>query len=147
MYLSLTDNTPRYWDAELSPRAYSYVQAALSAGYSIFTHDRLGTGLSDKPDAYDIVQTSVQVDILRSLTTLARLGQLPNPTYTRRLSTSGNVAHIKNDWKPSKVVQVGHSLGSIITAWLLSQTGGMSDGAILTSFLFNNQMGGASSAT
>lgn len=145
--ISITNNTHRYWDVEVNPGVYSYTQAALSAGYSIFIYDRLGTGLSDKPDAYDIVQTSVQVDILRALTTFARSGQLLNSTYTRRISTSGNVAHIKDDWKPTKVIHVGHSLGSIITASLLSQTGGISDGAILTGFLFNTQMGGASPAT
>lgn len=35
-----------------------------------------GTGLSDKPDAYTIVQPALQIDILRQLTILARDGSL-----------------------------------------------------------------------
>jgi hypothetical protein len=59
-----------YWDAELKPEKYSYVDAALDAGYSIMIHDRLGTGLSEKPDAYEIVQGPPQIEILNQLTGL-----------------------------------------------------------------------------
>jgi hypothetical protein len=43
----------RYWDSEYQPEKYSYVDATLKAGYSILTYDRLGTGQSDHPDAYN----------------------------------------------------------------------------------------------
>ncbi|KAK4148416.1 hypothetical protein C8A00DRAFT_39018 [Chaetomidium leptoderma] len=133
----------RYWDVEVKPDQYSYVNAALSEGYSIFTYDRLGTGASDKPDAYDIVQTTVQVEILRQLTSLARSGK---PVSSSR-NTSGGSAKGLDRYTPSKVVHVGHSFGSIATLGLLTADGAASDGAILTGFLYNDQLSGASVAT
>jgi pimeloyl-ACP methyl ester carboxylesterase len=115
---------------------YSYVEAALTEGYSIFTYDRLGTGKSDKPDAYDIVQTSVQVEILRQLTLLARSGKLVSSS--KRTSGSADLGH----YTPSKIVHVGHSFGSVATASLLTGDGTLSDGVILTGFLYNSQLGG-----
>ncbi|KAF2489058.1 hypothetical protein BU16DRAFT_553326 [Lophium mytilinum] len=66
----------RYWDATIDPSEYSYVEAAVTAGYSILTYDRLGTGLSEKPDAYMVVQAPLELDILRGLTEMARSGEL-----------------------------------------------------------------------
>ena len=41
-----------YWDFSASEE-YSYVRAASEAGFTTFRYDRLGTGLSEKPqDAY-----------------------------------------------------------------------------------------------
>ena len=125
----------RYWDAEIKPEDYSYVDAALADGYSIFTYDRLGTGKSDKPNAYDIVQTSVQVEILRELTLLARSGKLV--TSSKKLGGSNDFSR----YKPAKVVHVGHSFGSVATASLLMANGTLSDGAILTGFLYNSKLG------
>ena len=43
----------RYWDIDVNPEEYSYLDAAITEGYSILTYDRLGTGQSDIPeDAY-----------------------------------------------------------------------------------------------
>jgi hypothetical protein len=66
----------RYWASEYQPEKHSYVAAALKAGYSIFTYDRLGTGQSDHPDAYSIVQAPLQLEVLRQLTLTARNGTL-----------------------------------------------------------------------
>jgi hypothetical protein len=66
----------RYWDAEINSVENSYVNAALNAGYSILTYDRLGTGLSDKPDGYTIVQAPLQLEILHQLTLMAHDGRL-----------------------------------------------------------------------
>ncbi len=46
-----------YWDFTVGgSEDYSYVRAAANAGYSTFRYDRLGTGLSEKPnDAYKCV--------------------------------------------------------------------------------------------
>jgi len=66
----------KYWDSDYEPENYSYVRAAVAAGYSILTYDRLGTGQSDKPDAYDVVQAPLEVEILREITLLSRAGQL-----------------------------------------------------------------------
>ena len=66
----------RYWDSKYQPEKYSYVDATLKAGYSILTYDRLGTGQSDHPDAYDVVQAPLELEILRQLTLMARNGTL-----------------------------------------------------------------------
>jgi hypothetical protein len=38
----------RYWDSEVDPANYSFVDFAISQGYSVFFYDRLGTGESSK---------------------------------------------------------------------------------------------------
>jgi len=130
----------RYWDVEIKSSQYSYVDAVLAEGYSIFTYDRLGTGGSSKPDAYDVVSTGIQVEVLRQLTTLARSGKLVSSS-----KKTGGVSTLSS-YKPAKIVQVGHSLGSVIIIGLLSSDGASSDGAILTGFLYNSQIGSASVA-
>lgn len=62
----------RYWDVEINPEEYSYVDSALRHGYSILTYDRLGTGNSTKADAYDVLQAAVQIEVLRGLTELSQ---------------------------------------------------------------------------
>jgi pimeloyl-ACP methyl ester carboxylesterase len=130
-----------YWDVEIKPEQYSWVDYTLAQGYSIFTYDRLGTGSSDKPDAYDIVQADVQVEILRQLTLLLRSGKL--------ISSSKKLGGVKtlDRYTPDKIVHVGHSFGTICTIGLLQINGSISDGAILTGFLPNNQLGGISVGT
>ncbi|KAK3326731.1 hypothetical protein B0H66DRAFT_513334 [Apodospora peruviana] len=131
----------RYWDSEIKPKQYSYVEAALAQGYSIFTYDRLGVGLSSKPDAYDIVQTDVQLEILRQLTLLARSGKLISSS--KKLGGSRNL----DRYTPSNIIHVGHSYGSILSVGLLSTNGSLSDGAILTGFLYTNKLDQANVAT
>lgn len=91
------------------------------------TYDRLGTGASDKPDAYDVVQAALQVEILAQLTMAARSGAL----------AAAAVAHFNHTTIPTfaKVVHIGHSFGSILTAGLLTKYGALSDGAIETGWL------------
>jgi hypothetical protein len=36
----------RYWDSAYKPREYSFVEAMVAEGYSVFYYDRLGTGKS-----------------------------------------------------------------------------------------------------
>jgi hypothetical protein len=38
----------RYWDSAYKPEEYSFVQAMVKEGYSVFSYDRLGTGKSEK---------------------------------------------------------------------------------------------------
>ena len=126
----LTVISIRYWDVEEEPETYSYVLAAVRAGYSILTYDRLGTGESDKPDAYDIVQLPLQVEILKELTIMSRSGSLAamaNPQFSNGITCPSF----------SKVVHVGHSLGSVRTGGLLSSYPDLSDGAIETGFIVN----------
>jgi pimeloyl-ACP methyl ester carboxylesterase len=109
----------RYWDAEL--QGHSYVNAALEAGYSILTYDRLGTGLSDKPDPYTVIQAQFELEILREMTLKARRGDL--------------------GIKPNKTVHVGHSFGSILTTAFIATYPSLTDGAIITGFVLNEHFG------
>ena len=38
----------RYWHSAYKPGEYSFVEAAVARGYSVFVYDRLGTGESQK---------------------------------------------------------------------------------------------------
>ena len=128
-------NTFRYWDAEFPGGKYSYVDAAVAAGYSVLTYDRLGNGLSAKPNAYETVQFPVNVEILRGLTLLAKSGDLFS-----HLANSGKysktVLQASKSFK--KVVHIGHSFGSFLSAALLNKYGDISDGAIFTGFIINS---------
>ncbi|PSR80258.1 hypothetical protein BD289DRAFT_485091 [Coniella lustricola] len=127
----------RYWDAEVNPGEYSYVNASLNQGYSVLTFDRIGTGASEKPDAYDIVQSPVEVEILKGLTQLAHSGQLLHSA--KLLSLNGNKSAFYNH-QPSKIVHIGHSYGSALVTSMLAKYGNISDGAILTGVLLNTQL-------
>ncbi|KAF4989029.1 hypothetical protein FGRMN_9401 [Fusarium graminum] len=127
----------RYWDPSIKPEEYSYVDAALSKGYSILTYDRIGVGKSEKADAYDVIQGPLQVEILKELTTLVRDGELVESSKFNG-KRPGNIFRV---YKPKKVVHVGHSYGSSSTAGLLQRYGNLSDGAILTGFLPGSQAG------
>lgn len=122
----------RYWDSEYKPEEHSYVYAALAAGYSILTYDRLGAGKSDIPDAYKGVQLGLEMEILREITKKAREGSL-NP--------AGDDSDAEIFAKPSRVVHVGHSLGTAVTWAFLATYPGESDGGILTGFVLNEHSG------
>ena len=128
----------RYWDVEIDPSQYSYVDAALSAGYPILTYDRLGTGKSDKPDASTVVQARLQLEILRSLTLMARDGHLLNLVKQQ----NPPAPELQNIQPPTNIIHIGHSYGSILTAALLATYGNLSDAAILTGFIPNAHMNG-----
>ncbi|KAJ9605604.1 hypothetical protein H2200_010261 [Cladophialophora chaetospira] len=122
----------RYWDVELEPENYSYVRAAIKAGYSILTYDRLGVGESDKPDAYTMVQAPIQLEILQQISLMARSGKISQLAQAQ--ITSGVTLP-----KFSKFVHVGHSYGSILTSALLAKYPDSTDGAILTGFVLSPQ--------
>lgn len=113
-----------YSDAKLKPENYSYVDAALGAGYSILIYDRLGTGKSGKPDTYDIIQGRPQIEILNQLIVLGRAGKLGEH---QRLALP----------RFEKVVVVGHSIGSILTSGLFTRYPDAVDGAVLTGYLLS----------
>jgi pimeloyl-ACP methyl ester carboxylesterase len=115
----------RYWDAEVEPEKYSYVDAVLEAGYSIFTYDRLTTGKSAHPDAYTEGQLDAEVEIVRSITEIIRSGGLPK--------------HCNNAINWTKIIHVGHSLGSFITYTLTSLYPTLSDAAVLTGLVPSNE--------
>lgn len=134
----------RYWDIDVNPRENSYLDAAITQGYSLLTYDRLGTGQSDVPeDAYDIVQIPTEVEILAGLTQLARSGQLLSSStilatnaVTNTTADSFTAAN-----PPSKIIHIGHSLGSYITSGLLARHGDLSDGSVLTGYYLNSHLG------
>ena len=124
----------RYWDSTVDPAQYSFVENAIAAGYSILTYDRLGTGFSDKPDAYTIVQAALQLEILRNITEVVRDGGISK--YMDSDPSTTNVSSIPK--VPfEKIIHVGHSFGSIRTAALLTSYGNLSDAAVLTGYIQN----------
>ena len=133
----------RYWDSKYQPEKYSYVNAALKAGYSILTYDRLGVGQSDKPDAYTVVQAPLEQEILRQLTLMARNGTL----YNFAGKAEGSDSAFKTLGKPKKVVHLGHSFGSFLTSAFIANYGTLSDGAIITGYLLTENLASAGSTS
>ncbi|KAK5720526.1 hypothetical protein LTR17_014927 [Elasticomyces elasticus] len=116
----------RYWDIEIDRENYSYVQAAVDAGYSVLNYDRLGHGQSQKPDAYTVVQGPLEVEILRGITEMARNGAISSPALPFVAPPFETVVH------------VGHSYGSFLTSALLVAYPELSSGAILTGYTITN---------
>jgi pimeloyl-ACP methyl ester carboxylesterase len=132
----------RYWDSKYKPDQHSYVEAALKAGYSILTYDRLGVGQSDKPDAYTVVQAPLELEILRQLTLMAHNGTLYDFAAHAKPADSAF-----KSGKPSKVVHVGHSFGSFLTSAFISKYGPLSDGAVITGYLLTENLASAGSTS
>jgi pimeloyl-ACP methyl ester carboxylesterase len=133
----------RYWDSAYQPEKYSYVDATLKAGYPILTYDRLGTGQSDHPDAYNVVQAPLELEILRQLTLMARNGTL----YSFAEKAKPADAAFSRLKTPTKVVHVGHSFGSFLTSAFIGKYGDLTDGAIITGFLLGQYLASTGSTT
>ncbi|KAK0629529.1 hypothetical protein B0T17DRAFT_189144 [Bombardia bombarda] len=131
----------RYWDVQVQPEEYSYLDATIRAGYSFLSYDRLGTGLSEKPNAYDTVQLPTEIEILAGLTKLARSGQLISASTILSTTDVSNETDILN-FKPTKTVHVGHAFGSYLMTLMLGRPGygQLSDGALMTGLLFNTYL-------
>ncbi|KAI8623722.1 alpha/beta-hydrolase [Xylariaceae sp. FL1651] len=110
----------RYWAPTVNTSAYSFVNYAITKGYSVFLYDRVGSGKSTRVSGYSESQASNQLEILASLTNKLRAG-----SYTGKIG------------KPSNIVHVGHSFGSILTHQLIAQYPSISDGVILTGIGYN----------
>ncbi|KAL6851823.1 alpha/beta-hydrolase [Trichoderma novae-zelandiae] len=133
----------RYWDSTYKPENHSYVEAALEAGFSILTYDRLGVGESDKPDAYTVVQAPLELEILRQLTLMARNGSLYD--FASHAEPSGSAF---NELEiPHKVVHIGHSFGSFLTSAFIARYGPLTDGAIITGYLYTENLASAGSTS
>ena len=104
-----------YWD--IAP-GYSYIDAAAAAGYTTFSYDRLGVGLSDHPDAIEVVQSYLEVEIAHSLIQLLRSGTVGPQAF-------------------KTVVGAGHSFGSIQTVGLAAEYPKDLDAIILQGFTVN----------
>ena len=105
-----------YWDFV---SGYSYVDVAIESGHAAFFYDRLGVGLSSKPDPLNVVQAPLELEIANELITMLRDGDL------------GNV-------KFSTVVGVGHSFGSVLTEAVTAAFPQSLDAAILTGYSINS---------
>ncbi|KAF2670622.1 alpha/beta-hydrolase [Microthyrium microscopicum] len=101
-----------YWN--VAP-GYSYVDSAAEQGYTTFFFDRLGTGLSDHPDALQVVQTGLQVSIVHELVHLLRTGGIAGQKFEH-------------------VVGVGHSYGSFQLQLLTAAYPKDVDAAVFTGF-------------
>ena len=125
---------------EVQPEEYSYVDAAIGKGYSVLAYDRIGTGGSEKPDAYDIVQIPTDIEVLAGLTKLARSGHLISSSKVSAATTDGKPA-IQN-YQATKVVHVGHAYGSYIMCIMFADPAyaNLSDGALMTGLYFNFAM-------
>ena len=100
-----------YWD--IAP-GYSYIDAAVQAGYSTFSYDRIGVGMSDHPDPIQVVQGPLQIEIAHALVTLIRNALI------------GGTKNYTN------IVGVGHSAGSTVTQGVTTKYPHDFDAVILT---------------
>ncbi|KAH0840434.1 hypothetical protein AYO21_03070 [Fonsecaea monophora] len=109
-----------YWDFYLPSKPndaqYSYINSATGAGYSTLSWNRLGIVPSTLADPYTEIQSLVELAVLVSLTTLVR---------------AGNISQVP---VPDKVVHVGHSYGSELSASLASVAPDLTDGVVLTGY-------------
>jgi pimeloyl-ACP methyl ester carboxylesterase len=103
-----------YWDLPYQPRLYSYVRAAVNAGYATFNIDRIGVGQSDRPPA-DLVTVTSQAYTIHQVVQALRHGDIAGTSFR-------------------KVIGVGHSMGAAI---LICEAGNYSDvdGLILADYL------------
>lgn len=105
-----------YWEFPYQPKNYSYVNALTKAGYATFNIDRIGIGKSSRPDG-DLVTIKTNSYVLNQINQALRNGEINNIKFER-------------------IINVGHSFGSLVVINTASNFGGV-DGVILTGFLHN----------
>lgn len=108
-----------YWNPDLNKSKYSFVDWAVSRGYSVLYYDRLGVGLSSRVSGY-VAQLSNQVAILAEISRLVKEGR-----------------YVGDLGKPEAVVLVGHSFGSAVSLNTVAQFPALVDGVVLTGFSLN----------
>lgn len=105
-----------YWDLPYQNEHYSYVLSATKRGYVTFNLDRIGNGASDHPADSSLVDLYSNAFVVHQVVEALRAGQVGSTSF-------------------EKVIVVGHSMGSMITASYASSFPGEADGIILTGFL------------
>ena len=100
-----------YWD--IAP-GYSYVDAAVQAGYATFSYDRIGVGQSSHPDPIQVVQGAMHAEIAHTLLTGLRNGHIQGQSFRN-------------------VIGVGHSVGSMVTVAVAAKYPMDFDAIIITS--------------
>ena len=109
--LTHTDTlSSQYWD--IAP-GYSYIDAAVQAGYATFSYDRVGVGKSEHPDPIQVVQGALSREITHAIVILLRQGHLGGKAFR-------------------DVVGVGHGAGSTITQAITTKYPRDFDAVILT---------------
>ena len=110
-----------YWDFSFNDYNYSYVAEAVDQyGYSTFTWDRLGIGMSSLGDPVQEIQALLEVDALKELTLAIK---------------AGKVDGIPNCFE--KYTHAGHSFGAQHTYALTAMYPDISDGITLQGFSQN----------
>lgn len=109
--------TRSYWFGLYYSQSNSWVDYASSLGYATLSIDRLGNGLSDHPDPIVDVQLPYQTEELHQIILLARAGLIPetNTNFTR-------------------IIVVGHSLGSVVANCLNAKYPADADATLLTGY-------------
>lgn len=87
----------RYWDFPVERHSYSYVEWATARGVATINIDRVGSGLSTRPPGRENT-VAAQAQNLSQIVAAAREGLPGAPSFSR-------------------VVLVGHSLGSVISGY------------------------------
>lgn len=109
----------RYWDIAFDYPKYSYVDVAVDQyGYSTLAIDRLGIGESSLGDPTNVIQAPAELSAIYEVTKKLRAASLPDLDIS----------------KPSHVIHVGHSFGSILTYELAAAHPEITDGLILQGF-------------
>ncbi|KAF2110514.1 Alpha/Beta hydrolase protein [Lophiotrema nucula] len=109
-----------YWDLSFNNYNYSYVNAAVAAGYSTLAIDRFGIGNSSHGDPLNTIQAQAEVEALNAITTKLR---------------NGDISEIGHAY--DKVIHVGHSFGSVQSYWLSALYPDNTDGLVLTGWAQN----------
>jgi pimeloyl-ACP methyl ester carboxylesterase len=110
-----------YWDPAYNDFNYSYVDAALSNGYSTFSFDRLGIGKSSHGEPLNEIQAFLEIEALAELTRKLREGSIPG-------CNSSAIT----------IIHVGHSFGSVQTYAMSAKYPTLSDGLVLTGWSLNS---------
>jgi len=101
---------------------FNYVESSVRAGNAIFIFDRLGSGLSSKPDGIKEVQSVTHLAVIDSLLSLLRAGNIGGISF-------------------KTIVGVGHSFGSILLGALVADHPEALDALALTGFTEDTRAG------
>ncbi len=102
-----------YWDFPYQPDTYSYMRAALRAGYAVFNFDRLGMGNSDHPPGISLDVDTQGYVLSQAITALAANHEFASITV------------------------LGHSFGSVTALAQALNFPGQIDGIVLTGYAHN----------
>ena len=103
-------SSSQYWD--IAP-GYSYIDAAVQAGYATFSYDRIGVGKSEHPDPIQVVQGPLSEEILHAIVILLRRGHVGGKAFRN-------------------IVGVGHAAGATVTQGVTTKYPRDFDAVILT---------------